>query len=181
MTSFLIFAASGFTEVRPGLIFWTLVTFILVALVLRAKAWKPVLDLVAERENQIKKAIETAQHERAEAERLLAEQKAVLAEARRGAAEMMRRNQADVERFREELMAKSRQEAEQLKADAQKVIQEEKARAIAEVRAVAVDLAIEIAAKLIDERLDDAKQRALAQEFIEQLPQADGKGGRPTL
>src|SRR5260370_41620846 len=122
MSSFLIFAGSGFAEVRRGLIFSTLVTFILVALVLRAKAWKRILDQVAERENEIKKSIETAQHERAEAEKLLAEQKAALAEARRAAAEMMRRNQADVERFREELMAKSRQEAEQLKAEAQKVI-----------------------------------------------------------
>src|SRR5258708_36928187 len=110
MTSFLIFAASGFTEVRPGLIFWTLVTFILVALVLRAKAWKPILDLVAERENQIKKVIETAKHERAEAERLLAEQKEAMAEARREAAEMMRRNQEDVGPYREESMPQSRQE-----------------------------------------------------------------------
>src|SRR5260370_38455233 len=108
MTSFLIFAASGFTEVRPGLIFWTLVTFILVALVLRAKAWKPLLDLVAERENQIKKAIETAQHERAEAERLLAEQKAAVAEPRPVAAETMRRHQAGVERFRQRWMRRTR-------------------------------------------------------------------------
>jgi len=179
MTGFLILGASGFTEVRPGLIFWTLVTFIVVALVLRAKAWKPILDLVAEREKSIKKAIEAAKRERAEAEKLLAEQKAAAAEARREAGEMMRRNQAEVERFREELMAKSRQEAEQLRVDAQKVIEEEKARAIAEIRAVAVDLAIDIASKLLSERLDDAKQRALAQEFVEQLPKADGRVRSP--
>ena len=179
MTSFLIVGAGGFTEVRPGLIFWTLVTFIVVALVLRAKAWKPILALVAERESTIRKAIESAKRERAEAEKLLAEQKAAAVEARREAAEMMRRNQAEVERFREELMARSRQEAEQLRVDAQKVIQEEKARAIAEVRAVAVDLAIDIASKLLSERLDDAKQRALAQEFVEQLPKADGRMRSP--
>src|SRR5260370_29725533 len=152
MTSFLIFAASGFTEVRPGLIFWTLVTFILVALVLRAKAWKPILDLVAERENQIKKAIETAQHERAEAERLLAEQKAAVAEARHVAAEMMRRNQADEERFREQLMAKTPQEAEQLTAEARKVIQEYKALASAEARTVVEELAVKIPDKYSDYR-----------------------------
>jgi F-type H+-transporting ATPase subunit b len=172
--SFLVLAASGFTEVRPGLIFWTLVTFLILAWVLRAKAWKPILDLAAEREKQIQNAIDAAKRERSEAEKLLAEQKMAIAEARREAAEMMRRNQADVERFRDELIAASRQEAEQLKADAQRMIQEETIRAIAEVKATAVDLAIDIAAKLLGERLDDAKQRALAQEFIDQLSTKDG-------
>jgi F-type H+-transporting ATPase subunit b len=162
--------ASSFTEIQPGLIFWTLVTFFCVAWVLRSKAWKPVLDWVAEREKQIMNAIESAKRERAEAEKLLAEQKTAIAEARREAAEMMRKNQADIERFREELMAKSRQEADQLKAEAQQMIQEEKAKAIAEVKALAVDLAIDIAAKLIDERMDDAKHRKLAEQFIQQLP-----------
>ena len=166
----LILAAAGFTEIRPGLIFWTLITFVVVAIVLRAKAWKPILDLVAERERQIAQAIESSKRERAEAEKLLAEQKEAIAAARREAAEMMRKNLADVEKFREELIAKSRKEAEQIKADAQAMIQEEKSRAIAEVKSIAVDLSIEIAAKLLGERLDEAKQRALAQQFIEQLP-----------
>jgi len=42
-----------------------------------------------------------------------------------------------------------------------------------------VDLAIDIASKLLSERLDDAKQRALAQEFVEQLPKADGRVRSP--
>ena len=78
----------------------------------------PSSTLVDEREKQIASAIESAKRERAEAEKLLAEQKTAIAEARREAAEMMRSNQADVEKFREELMAKSRKEAEELKADA---------------------------------------------------------------
>src|SRR6266849_1425010 len=115
--SLLLLATSSFMEIRPGLIFWTLVTFLILAIVLRAKAWKPILDLVDEREKQIINAIESAKRERAEAEKLLAEQKTAIAEARREAAEMMRRNREEMDRFREELLARSRQEAEQLKAD----------------------------------------------------------------
>src|SRR6478752_1309657 len=92
--------ASGLTEIRPGLIFWTLVTFILVALVLRSRAWGPILSLVEEREKQISSAVESAKRERAEAEKLLAEQKSAIAEARREAGELMRKNQEDVERLR---------------------------------------------------------------------------------
>ncbi len=168
-----VLAASSFVEVRPGLIFWTLVTFIIVAIVLRWKAWGPILSLVEEREKQIASSIEAAKRERAEAEKLLAEQKTAIAEARRESQEMLRRNQQEMEKFREELMAKSRKEAEEFKASAQREIEEQKSKAIAEVKAMAVDLSMEVAGKLLNERMDDTKHRALAEQFVQGLP---GKG-----
>ncbi len=162
--------ASGFTEIRPGLIFWTLVTFILVALILRAKAWRPILDLVAEREKQINLAIESAKRERAEAEKLLAEQKVAIADARREAAESLQRNKAEMDKFRDELMARSRKEAEELKAGAAREISAERQKALAEIKGISVDLALQIAEKLIAEKLDDHKHRLLAEQFIDQLP-----------
>ena len=162
--------ASSFVEVRPGLIFWTLVTFIILFFVLRAKAWGPILSLVEEREKQITNSIESAKRERAEAEKLLADQKTAIADARREAAEMMRRNQQEMEKFREELMAKSRKEAEELKASATREIEEQKSKAIAQVKAMAVDLGMDVAAKLINERMDDSKHRAIAEQFVQNLP-----------
>ncbi|MCY1017613.1 F0F1 ATP synthase subunit B [Pyxidicoccus sp. MSG2] len=165
-----VLAASSFVSVQPGLIFWTLVTFVIVFFVLRWKAWGPILQLVQEREKQIANAVESAKRERAEAEKLLADQKTAIAEARRQAAEDTRRIQAEMEKFREELMAKSRKEAEELKLSARREIEEQKTKAIAEVRAMAVDLSIEVAGKLINERLDDSKHRALADQFVQGLP-----------
>jgi F-type H+-transporting ATPase subunit b len=162
--------AAGITDVRPGLIFWTLITFGILLAVLRWKVWGPILSLAEERERQITNAIESAKRERAEAERLLAEQKTAIAEARREAAEMMRRNQTEMERFRDELMARSKQEAEELKLTARREIEEQRAKAVAELKATSVDLAIQIAQKLLDEKMDDARHRALAQQFIQGLP-----------
>lgn len=173
-----VLAASSFVEVRPGLIFWTLVTFIIVAIILRAKAWGPILSLVEEREKQIASSIEAAKRERAEAEKLLAEQKTAIAEARRDAQEMLRRNQQEVEKFREELMAKSRKEADEFKASAQREIEEQKSKAIAEVKAMAVDLSMEVASKLLNERLDDTRHRALAEQFVQGLPLKGTTQGR---
>jgi len=168
----LLLLASSLTEIRPGLIFWTLVTFFFVAVVLRWKAWGPVLSLVEEREKQITSSIETAKRERAEAEKLLSEQKAAIAEARRESAEMLRRSQGEMEKFKEQLMADARKKAEEELANARRLIGEERTKAVAEVKAVAVDLALQAAEKLLSERLDDAKYRQLAQQFIEQLPKA---------
>jgi F-type H+-transporting ATPase subunit b len=173
-----LLAAVGFMDIRSGLIFWTIVTFILLAVVLRSTAWKPILDLVSEREKQIQNAIESAKRERAEAEKLLAEQKTAIAEARREAAEMMRQNQTEVERVRDELMAKSRRESEELKVQAKREIQDEKVKAMAELKSLSVDLAIDIAQKLIGEKLDDTKHRTLAEQFITELS-ADVTGQPP--
>ena len=163
--------ASALIEIRPGMIIWTLITFAIVAFVLRWKAWGPILSVVDERERQIRNAIESAQRERAEAEKLLAEQKSQAAEQRRELAEQMKRSMADVEKLRETQLAEARRQAEAAKLEAQRAIDDQKAKALAEIKAMTVDLAIEVASKLIGERLDDPKQRKLAEQYIDQLAQ----------
>lgn len=171
--------ASDITTVNPGLIFWTIITFLFVAIVLRWKAWGPILSLVEEREKQINNAIESAKRERAEAEKMLTEQKAAIAEARREAAEMVRKSQGEMEKFKEQMMADARKKAEEELASARRQIQEEKAKALAEVRSMAVDLALSAAERLIGEKMDDSKHRSMAEQFIEQLPKQNG--ARPAV
>jgi F-type H+-transporting ATPase subunit b len=165
----LLLAASGLIEVRPGLIFWTLVTFFLAAFVLRRVAWGPIVARVEEREKSIQASLDAAKHERGEAEKLLGEQKAAIAAARREATEMVRRNAEDVERLRADLLAKARAQAEELKGDAKRSIEEEKVKAVAAVKGVAAELAVQIAEKLLGENLDADKQRRLAQQYIDSL------------
>src|SRR5690242_21565170 len=125
----IVLAASNLVSVRPGLIFWTLVTFVLVALLLRRVAWGPILQVADEREKTIAASIESARRERAEAERLLAEQKEAIQKARAEAPDMMRRNAEDVEKLRNDLVSKARAEAEAQKTDALREIQNEIGRA----------------------------------------------------
>lgn len=173
----LVLASNSFTDVRPGLLLWTWVTFLIVAFALKRFAWGPLLKAVGDREKNIVNAIESAKRERGEAEKLLAEQKTAIAAARQEAAEQVRKTQGDMEKFREELMAKARKEAEELKVDARRTIEEERSRAVGELKAEAVKLSIQIAEKLLGERLDDAKHQQLAQQFVadlskKQAPQA---------
>ena len=167
--NFLLLASGGFTDVRPGLIFWTLITFFIVAFLLRRIAWGPILKAVDAREKAITGSIEAAKRERAEAEKLLGEQKTAIAAARAEAAEMMRKNQADMERFREELMGKSRKEADELKNEARRTIEEDRNKAIAEIKRYAVALSLQVAEKLIEEKLDDTRHKQLAERFVDEL------------
>jgi F-type H+-transporting ATPase subunit b len=170
----IVLATSDLVAVRPGLIFWTLVTFILVAVLLRRVAWGPILKVVDEREKAIASSIESAKRERAEAERLLAEQKEAIQKARAEAAEMMRRNAEDVEKLRNDLVSKARAEAEAQKTDALREIQNEKSKAVTEVKNVAAELAVQIAERLLGEQLDASKQKELANRYLADISRTAG-------
>lgn len=165
-----ILFGSALTDIDPGLVIWTLVTFVILLVVLSRTAWKPILQTVEAREKRIREAVEAAAREREEAERMIAEHKASLDQARKEAAEMVRQAQAQVEKSREEHLAKARKEAEDLIAQARVQIGEEQRKAFAEVKAVAVDVAIQAASRLIQASMDEAKQRELVERYIEELP-----------
>jgi len=165
-----VLAAGGIADINPGLTLWTAITFLLLLVVLSKFAWGPIVKMLNERESTIREAIESAKKERAEAEKLMAEQKAALATATREAAELAKRNQAEVETLRQELTAKARKEADELVASARKQIVEEKTKAMSELRGAVADLAIEAAAKLVKANLDDRAQRQLVEDYLKQLP-----------
>jgi len=174
MTSVILLAEGSLIDPQPGLAIWTLITFLLVALFLRWKVWGPLMEVIDEREKSIQDALDGAKAEREAAERLLAEQQAAIAEARRDAADLVRKNRAEVEAVKTELMAKAKAEADHLLENARKQIDDEKKKAMAELRVHAVDLALAAASRVASASLDDNHHRALADEFIRSV------GSRPS-
>jgi F-type H+-transporting ATPase subunit b len=170
LTTSPVLAAGALTDINPGLSLWTAITFLVLVVVLSKFAWGPIVGMLAEREKTIRDALDQAKKERAEAEKLLTEQKAVFANAQREASEIAKRNQLEVEAFRQELTAKAKKEADELVASARRQIVEEKSKAIAEVKSYVADLAIEAAGRLVKASLDEKAQRQLVAEYIEQLP-----------
>jgi F-type H+-transporting ATPase subunit b len=165
-----VLAAGTITDLNPGLTLWTAITFLFLLVVLSRFAWGPIVKMLNDRERTIREAIDAAKKERAEAERMLAEQKDALARAQREAAELARRNQQEVEALRQELTNRARKEADELIASARQQVLEEVTKARAELKAQVADLAIDAASKLVKANLDDKAQRKLVEEYIAQLP-----------
>jgi F-type H+-transporting ATPase subunit b len=165
-----VLAAGGIADINPGLTLWTGITFLVLLVVLRKFAWGPIVKMLDERERTIRDAIEQAKKERAEAERMVAEQKAALIGAQKEAAELAKRSAQDVEVLRQDLTARARKEADDLVAQARRQIVDEKSKAIAEIKGLAADLAIDAARKLIQASLDEKAQRALVEDYIAKLP-----------
>ncbi|HTN54358.1 MAG TPA: F0F1 ATP synthase subunit B, partial [Anaeromyxobacter sp.] len=70
-----VLAAGGIADINPGLTLWTAITFLVLLIVLSRFAWGPIVKMLSDRERSIREAIDSAKRERAEAEKLLAEQK----------------------------------------------------------------------------------------------------------
>lgn len=167
-----IVLGNAFTDIRPGLTVWTWIIFLIVAWLLKRYAWGPLMQAVATREQNISQAIDAAKRERKEAEKLLADQQELLAKSRQEAADAVRETRAELERFREGLVAQARADADALKAEGRKAIAEERTRASLALRAEAVALSIQVAEKLLETKLDSTQQRQLAQRFIDELSKA---------
>jgi F-type H+-transporting ATPase subunit b len=165
-----VLAAGSLTSINPGLTLWAAITFLVLLVVLSRFAWGPIVKMLDDRTRTIHEAIDASKKERAEAEKMLAEQKESLVRATREAAEVAKRNQREVETLRQELTAKARKEADELVASARKQIIEEKSKAVAELRGMAADLAIDAASRLIKSSLDEKAQRALVEDYLRQLP-----------
>ena len=76
-------------DINPGAIFWTTVTFLLLLFVLKKLAWKPILNSLNERENNIRDSIQKAESAQKEAEKLLEENRTNLAKAEEEAQKIM--------------------------------------------------------------------------------------------
>jgi F-type H+-transporting ATPase subunit b len=152
-----------------GLIFWTTLTFLLLLVLLRRFAWKPILGALETRERQIREDIEQARRGREESEKILEENRAVLVQARRERAEAVEVGRKDAERLKADILEEARRQRESLLAQTQQQIQAEMRVARAELRKEAVDLAIAAAARILAKNLDDASQRKIVEDYLADL------------
>ncbi len=153
-----------------GTIIWTVITFVILAALLGRFAWKPMLQMLEQRETSIKDALDQSQRARAESEETLRKNQEILASARRETATIFEQGRRESEEMRAELLAKARKEAQDLLEQGKRQIQHEQKQAIAQLRGQVAELAIRGAEHLISRSLDDEKHRELVSEYVRSLP-----------
>ncbi|HEU4630606.1 MAG TPA: F0F1 ATP synthase subunit B [Gemmatimonadaceae bacterium] len=155
-----------------GLMFWTLIIFVLLLAVLTKFAFPPIIAAVEERERKLQEALDSARADREAAAATLAEQRALLETARTQAQQLIADGRAAGEKMRTELLEQTRRQQQEMLERARHEIEAERDRAIAELRREAVDLAIAGASKVIEKNLDDASNRQLIDSFLATIPSA---------
>lgn len=159
-------ALPPFLRFDPGVGIWTIITFVLLLVVLKKLAWKPILESLDEREKTIKQSLDQAQKLQGENARLAEEQRRILEGARVEAAGLVQSAREAAEALRQKVEQAAQAEKARILASAQQEIDTQKRAALAELRKTTADLSIQIAEKLIRQNLDDAKNRALVDQLI---------------
>jgi len=155
---------------NPGLIVWTLVTFVLLAFILKKFAWKPILDRIDARDQMIRDSLKSSQEAREAADQALAKNREMAAQARAEAARIVSEGQKEAERIRSELVEKARADVAAVLEQGRKQIERETKQAVAQLKGTVVDVALGAAGKLIRGSLDDAQHRKLIEQYLEELP-----------
>ena len=159
-------AARGPLTVEFGLMFWTVVVFVLLLLVLRRFAWPSLLGAVEARERALTEMLAEAERNRAESARILAEHERLIAEGRASAHAVLMESRTLAEKERALAIEKTRQEQEEILARALRDIAGERDRALEDLRREAVDLSLAAASKLVSQRLDTEADRKIVQEYL---------------
>lgn len=153
-----------------GLMFWTLLVFIVLIFVLGRFAYKPLLAAVEAREQSLQAALDQARRDREEAAKILEEHKRQLDAARGEAQAFIAEGRATAEKMKADMLEATRTQQQELMERATRDIEHEKTRAIAELRREAVDLAIAGASKVIEKNLDNTSNRQLVESFLSSIP-----------
>jgi len=163
-----------FLRFDPGVGIWTIITFVLLLVVLKKLAWKPILASLDERERTIKGSLDQALKLQTENARLAEEQKRILEAARVDAAGIVQNAKEAAEALRRQIEQTAQAEKARILASAQQEIETHKRAALAELRKTTAELSIDIAEKLIRRNLDDDKNRALVDKLIAEVGGAKG-------
>ena len=158
--------------VKPefGLIFWMVISFGLIMLILKKFAWKPILNMLHEREASIQNALDSAEKAKEEMKALQSSNEKILADARNERDLMLK----DAREIREKMIADAKgiatKEGERMLTIARENIQNEKMAAITELKNQVASLSIEIAEKILKSELSsDEKQKSLVNTLLKDV------------
>ena len=159
----------GLLRVEPGLLLWTIITFVVLLLILWKAAWKPLVEALDARAEKVRGDIENADRSRQDAEKLLAQHKQMMDNARNEAAKFIADSKAEAEKMKNEIVEKASADAKDVSERARKEINLAKDKALTEIKAEIVTLSTEIAAKIINKNLNPNDQKSLVEETLNKV------------
>lgn len=149
-----------------GLIFWTLFAFIVVFLILKKYAWKPILATLKEREEGIADSIATAERVKTEMAALKNENEALMQKAREERGVMIKEAKEASDKMIAEAKDKAKAEYDRIVADAQVAITQQKNAALTDVKNQVGALVVEVSEKILRRELSN---KAEQENYIKQL------------
>ena len=158
------------SEFSIGLFFWQTIIFILLIFLLKKYAWKPILDAVNEREEGIKNALLSAEKAKEEMASLQSDNEETLKKARVERDSLLKEAREMKQQLIDDAKNEAQSEAKKIISQAQETIQNEKKAAISDLKNQVATLSIDIAEKVLKEKLsDDKTQMNLVKDLVKDV------------
>ncbi|EMY78053.1 ATP synthase F0, B subunit [Leptospira weilii serovar Ranarum str. ICFT] len=166
-----LLAAKGLSllDVNPGLVVWTLVTFLVVVLVLKKFAWDVILKALDERAETVRNDIEKASELRSEAEALLKDYEARLNSAKDEANAIVAEAKSDALKLKDKLLEETNQEVRYQRDQAVKEIELAKGKALEQLKTQFVDMTITVASKVLEKQLKAEDYKTFIETELDKL------------
>jgi F-type H+-transporting ATPase subunit b len=171
ITSDMLFLAD-FSVIKPdpGLLIWTTVIFLIFWLLMSRFAFKPIMEGLKKREQDIQDALDQAKKAREDMANIHAEHERLIIQAREERSAILQEAKQAKEDILEEARTRAGSEYRLRMENAIRDIENQKMAAMVDLKNQAGKMAIEIAQKVLQRELADTKdQEAFAQSLVNNI------------
>jgi F-type H+-transporting ATPase subunit b len=153
-----------------GLIFWTLLSFLIVFFILKKFAWKQIIDGLNERESNIANSIASAEKVKAEMAQLKSENETLLQSAREERANMLKEAKEIKDKMINDAKEEAKSQATKIINDANAAIHQQKMAALTDIKNQVGKMVVEVSEKILRRELSDkAQQEVYISKLAEEI------------
>jgi F-type H+-transporting ATPase subunit b len=156
-------------DVNPGLIIWTIITFLLLLIILKKVAWKPILTALDKREKEIADSLNRAEQAKEEAQKILEENQATLSKAEEESKKIIDKSREYADNLKGQLMKESKDQAQKIIEDASAEIERKKNAAFEELKNQIADISVSAAEKIMKENIDANKNKQIVNKYLSEI------------
>ncbi|RAV17348.1 F0F1 ATP synthase subunit B [Paenibacillus contaminans] len=148
---------------------FAILAFAILYWLLNRYAFGPLFGMMEKRREMIAQQMKSASDNRDQADKLLAEQKKVIEEARKEAYAIIEQSRTMSSKQADELIQNAKAESNRIKEDALKDIESEKNKAVAALRGQVSAMAVMVASKIIEKQVDEKSQEELIDKYLKEV------------
>ncbi len=156
-------------DVNPGLIIWTILTFLILLIILKKVAWKPILTALDNREKEIEDSLNRAEQAKEDAQKILEENQTTLSKAEEESKKIIDQSRVYADKLKEQMLKESKDQQQKIIEDASVEIERMKNAAFEELKNQIADISVSAAEKIMKENIDANKNKQIVNKYLSEI------------
>jgi F-type H+-transporting ATPase subunit b len=173
-----VVASNALIKVTPGLMIWTIISFLITLFVLKRYAFGPIQRMIDARRERVEQAIAEADNAREEARNLLEEHRKLIAQAKSEAEEILSEARKVGDAQRERVRQETEEDRQRRLEETRRQIEQATVQALGQIRDEVGKLSLAAAEKIVKKSLTGADQQRLIDEALAEIDFSALEGSR---